>query len=100
MQFDRAMALLFAGQKVQRASWVRPEKNTHLKLVTKDGNQLVVAEGVEIVFSRPIPFVKSCGVHGVDMAADDWVVVPDDHPAPETRMVCPSSPTPSPEDGR
>lgn len=87
MQFDRAMALLFAGHKVQREAWVLPEKNTHLKLMKKDGFQLVVMEGVEIVFTRPIPFLKSCGVHGVDMAADDWIVVPGDTPSPETNVV-------------
>jgi hypothetical protein len=81
MQFDRAMALLFAGHKVQRTAWVRPDKNTHLKLVTTRGIQLVVMEGVEIVFTRSIPFTKTCGVHGADMGADDWEVVPGDTPS-------------------
>jgi hypothetical protein len=87
MQFDRAMALLFAGHKVQRLAWVRPDKNTHLKLATADGNHLVVMEGVEIVFTRSVPFTKTCGVHGADMAADDWEVVPGDIPPPAPNAV-------------
>jgi hypothetical protein len=69
------MALLLAGQKVQRASWVRPEKNTHLTLlITDSGDRHVIAQGVEIVFSREIQFTNDVHMSGRDMAADDWQV--------------------------
>jgi hypothetical protein len=75
MQFDRAMALLLSGQKVQRTTWIRPEKNTHLKIINDGNTSHAVADGVEIVFGRPIAFTNDIHISGRDMVACDWVVV-------------------------
>lgn len=82
MQFDRAMALLLEGHKVQRPSWVRDDGNTHLKLVISGDEAHVIREGTEIRFTRPISITRDGGLGGGDLAASDWMVISDETQAP------------------
>lgn len=76
MQFDRAMALLLTGHKVQRPSWVREDGNTHLKLLVDGDQSHIIREGTEIRFTRTISVTRDGGLNGGDLAASDWVEVP------------------------
>jgi len=73
MQFDRAMALLLEGENIQRAAWVREDRNKYLtKITAPEGQTLIVAQGVEYVCARPVPFTTTAVLLGTDMSADDW----------------------------
>lgn len=89
MRIDRAMAFLLEGHAVQRAAWIEPEN----RRIENIGGRFCFA-GTQIVFTRPIPYIRQVYLNMYDMEANDWQIVHHYHDGDKVEV----APSPQPRE--